>query len=305
MKNNIKTVTVGIPALNEELNIRPLLKSVVQQKGNFILEKIIVLSDGSTDHTPAIVRKMGKNNKKIILIHEEERSGKAYRLNQLFQMNTSDILVIFDADIFIPNNRVIDRIIDGFKTNSIVLVSGNSLPVQGENFWGKITQYSEELWYHARKSYNNGESYYNSSGSCFAIKKSFAKSFALDKESVHDYLYIYYEVAKSKKKFNFASDAVIYYKTPSNWEDIISHHARGKSSPFIEEKINALLKKREKIPINLRVYALLVMMKKNPFYTFLTLVYLQVMPLCPIKPDVLNEKGMWKIISSSKGYIQK
>src|SRR3990170_5283265 len=40
------TVTVGIPAHNEEQNIKQLLTSIVSQKGNFVLEKILVTTDG-------------------------------------------------------------------------------------------------------------------------------------------------------------------------------------------------------------------------------------------------------------------
>ena len=46
------TVTIGIPAYNEEANVRNLLVSLLAQKEtNFKLQEIIVVSDGSTDKT--------------------------------------------------------------------------------------------------------------------------------------------------------------------------------------------------------------------------------------------------------------
>lgn len=298
---NKVTITIAIPAYNEESNITNVLKSATLQVGNFILKKIIVMSDGSADKTVQKVNDFKKKHKKVELIHEDVRRGKAFRLNQLFKANKSDYLVIFDADILIPDNNVVEKMIKKFADN-VVLVSGNNLPIEGKTFWGKLSQYSEELWYYARTFYNDGESYYNNSGDCFAIKKSFAQSISLPKNSIHNQLYIYYEVAKHNKLFSFAREAKIFYKTPSSLEDIIAHHARGKTSYIIENKINKLLKKEEEIPVHLKIYAIIIMLQKNIFYTVLTLIYLKIMAMLPIKADPLSKKGQWKIIKSSKQY---
>ena len=50
--NKKLTVSVGIPAYDEEANIKSLLEAILQQRQeNFILKSIIVVSDGSTDRT--------------------------------------------------------------------------------------------------------------------------------------------------------------------------------------------------------------------------------------------------------------
>ena len=57
-------VTIGIPAYNEENNIIPLLTSLVNQKtSQVVVEKIIVMSDGSSDNTVGSV-KLLKNKKR-------------------------------------------------------------------------------------------------------------------------------------------------------------------------------------------------------------------------------------------------
>ena len=63
------TVTIGIPAYNEEKNIGRLLKSLSNQKGDdFTLNEIVVLSDGSTDMTNEIVHSQSKLNRKVKLL---------------------------------------------------------------------------------------------------------------------------------------------------------------------------------------------------------------------------------------------
>ena len=84
------TITIGIPAFNEERNIRHLLDSIFMQVGNFDLERIVVLNDGSTDKTAEIINDTISQGRRIELVHDEERRGKAYRLNQIFSSNTSD-----------------------------------------------------------------------------------------------------------------------------------------------------------------------------------------------------------------------
>lgn len=299
---SIKKVTVAIPVFNEESNIKQLIKTILTQKGNFVLEKVLIINDGSTDKTTDIITGLSKKENRIVLRDEKIRQGKAVRLNQIFQENRSDFLVVFDGDICLANQVVIEKMLEQFHHEAIVLVSANNLPLPGESLLGKITQYSEELWYHARKNYHDGESYFNNSGCSFALRKTFAKSIALPVRA-HTQLHLYYEVVKKRMSFRFAKEAVVYYKTPDTLEDIVAHHARGKTSHIIESKINLELGEVEKIPLATRLNAVITMMMKNPFYTLLTILYLQIANMLPISADPLNNKGLWTVTKSTKVLI--
>ena len=49
---NTQSITIGIPAYNEEANIKYLLKLLLNQKiKNAAIHEVIVVSDGSTDGT--------------------------------------------------------------------------------------------------------------------------------------------------------------------------------------------------------------------------------------------------------------
>ena len=59
--NKKPTVTIGIPAHNEEANIANMLNSVIsQEQKSFFLEKIIVALDGCTDNTESEAREFAK-----------------------------------------------------------------------------------------------------------------------------------------------------------------------------------------------------------------------------------------------------
>src|SRR3989344_3768380 len=94
------TVTIGIPAYNEQENIQAMLKSVLAQKGNnFVIKKIVVVSDGSSDQTVSKVKEIQKESHLISLVEGKTRKGKIIRLNKIYSLNKSDILFTFDADI--------------------------------------------------------------------------------------------------------------------------------------------------------------------------------------------------------------
>ena len=104
-----KSIVVCIPAYNEEKNITKLIVDVKK-----FSDKIIVIDDGSTDHTPNIVRELG-----LELIRHEKNLGKgaALRAGFLHALTYSpDVVVTIDGDgqhnpSDIP--KIIQPVIDG------------------------------------------------------------------------------------------------------------------------------------------------------------------------------------------------
>ena len=53
----MKTITVGIPAYNEEKNIKILIERIFEQKiRNAQLTQVVVISDGSIDSTTTVCK---------------------------------------------------------------------------------------------------------------------------------------------------------------------------------------------------------------------------------------------------------
>src|SRR3989344_9663131 len=104
------TVTIGIPAYNEEQGIAKMLKSVCKQKEKgFKIKEILVISDGSTDNTVKCVKKI--RDPRIIIYEDNKRLGQPTRIQELLHRFNSDYLVLMDADLIIKDVYGVQRLI--------------------------------------------------------------------------------------------------------------------------------------------------------------------------------------------------
>ena len=93
------TVSVLIPAYNEEDSIEETVKSVINLDYPKDKLKIIVINDGSRDRTQEIVEKIVKENKNVLLINKLN-GGKASALNTALKLVDSEFTATLDADSF-------------------------------------------------------------------------------------------------------------------------------------------------------------------------------------------------------------
>lgn len=85
------TVTVVLPAYNEESRIVDTLRAVISLS---LVDEIIVVNDGSTDRTANRVREF-----EVTLIDLPTNRGKGGAMNAALPYINSDIIVFLDADL--------------------------------------------------------------------------------------------------------------------------------------------------------------------------------------------------------------
>jgi cellulose synthase/poly-beta-1,6-N-acetylglucosamine synthase-like glycosyltransferase len=93
------SVSICIPAYNEEKNIEETLNSVLQLDYPKDKIEIIVVNDGSTDNTANIVKNIIKNDRegRIRLLNQKNR-GKAAAMNHGLSIAIGEFFVSLDAD---------------------------------------------------------------------------------------------------------------------------------------------------------------------------------------------------------------
>ncbi len=302
MRSNKLTISIGIPAYNEEKTIVFVIDSLLNQIAkSFFLENIFVVSDGSTDKTTVKVRESFRNNNKVIVIDGLKRLGKSKRLLQIFKRNKSDVVLIFDGDIEIRDKMVVEKLVKMFRKYDFALVSGNSQPKKTNFFFGRIWYANEILWYQTRKDYLNGNNIYNNSGQCIAISRDLAKKIFLPKYTVADQQFVYISAIKQGAKFIFVDDAVSYYVPPTTLNDIVLQIRRTVGErEFLFKYFNTSCDHYFYIPISQKFIGFLRAIRIDLIYTILAIFVFNLIRLLIKDTDPLTKKGQWSIAKSTK-----
>lgn len=114
-------VTVLVPAYNEGKVIKRTVTGILAS--DYPELRVLVIDDGSTDETAAIVRHLAESNPRVGVL-TKTNSGKAHALNLGFEKATTDIVVVLDADtIVLPTT--ISNLVAPFADPVVTAVCGN------------------------------------------------------------------------------------------------------------------------------------------------------------------------------------
>lgn len=270
MNKKIYEIGVAIPAYNQEVVVGVLLRNLLLQKGdNFIIKKIIIASDGSTDKTEDVVQCF--TDKRIELLSGRSRIGLNQRRNQIFEklQGTVDFVLLLDMDDLPEDENFISKIIDSTpqdKQFSIMVV--DTKPIKASNFFSKITNCGFDLVHEILlKSEHN--SFYLASG-CKLFSAQFAEKFQW-KTDFNGNSYCYRKAQESGLPIIFNSSTTTFFSPTQNLSDFLNKSVEFHRNKKIESQysdiydldINWLssiwifIKKLAKHPIVLSLYILL------------------------------------------------
>ena len=98
--SRLQSISVIIPAYNEEDNIGLMLKKIGKALDDSELDyEIIVVDDGSIENTLSCVKYLANNGDKIKVLRHQRREGKSAALRTGFSHAEGDIIVMIDADL--------------------------------------------------------------------------------------------------------------------------------------------------------------------------------------------------------------
>ena len=112
-----KTVSVLIPAYNEELTLRKCVERVLAAPlPDGLVKELILVDDASTDSTAAAATALAAQHKNVRFFQQERNQGKGAALRRAIGEMSGDLAVIQDADLeYDPRDyyRLLRPILDG------------------------------------------------------------------------------------------------------------------------------------------------------------------------------------------------
>ena len=301
MEQRKLTVSVGIPAYNEEANIKYLLDDLLSQKQDtFILKEIIVISDGSTDRTMDIAKAF--DNDKMRLLEDGKREGKIKRLNEMFGVFKGDLLVQFDADVRLSDKFVLEKMVKPFLMyEQTALVCGNHKPSSPKGFIERSAYFGVQVWDDAINMLGERDGRYRCTGQIRAFSRQFLETFRfpLDIGSGED-TFSFYFAKIHHFKVVFVRDALIYHRLPTTFKDYMHQmsrfiYAKNQMEQYFTEE---QCKEYETMTTVIRMKSLLKNVFRSSPITVLGFLILHIAPRVAVL--TYKHKRIWDIASSSK-----
>ncbi len=300
MKNssNKITVSIGIPAYNEESNIGYLIVDLLSQNQiSYKLDKIIISSDGSTDNTAGVVKSINSPN--VLLINNKENKGISARQNQICRKSNSDVLILLDADIVIKDKHFIKKLIKPIAENRADLTSPKLIELNAVTFMEEVILTSMNLKNYVYENFKSGNNVYTCHGPARAFSKKLYKNIRF-KTSVGEDAYSYLYCIANKLKFAYVRNTAVYYKLPTNFKDHKKQSIRFFQSQLAmaREFGTMFVLSEYKQPINLVILAVLKSFLVKPIHTgvYSFIVMSMIFQSLIVKKSLTH----WDMSSSSK-----
>ena len=99
MSGQSAEVSVVVPLLNEQDNIRPLYDQLTQALGNKYKYELVFIDDGSTDASFRILSELHKADDKVKVIRFRKNFGQTAALSAGFANSQGQIVIAIDADL--------------------------------------------------------------------------------------------------------------------------------------------------------------------------------------------------------------
>ncbi len=212
-KDNLPTVSILIPAYNEEKTIAGTIQSVLNLDYPKDKKEIIVLDDGSKDNTAIIASSF-----KGIKVITKQNSGKADSLNSGINIAKNEFIIVVDADSYHERDALI-KVINCFKEDPNIEAVTSSVRVKNqETLLGKLQfiEYTLIAW--ARKLLEFINSVYVTPGPLSAYrKKTLQKLGGFDKNNLTEDIELAWRILRNNYRIKMCLSARVYTVVPEKF----------------------------------------------------------------------------------------
>ncbi|HNF47935.1 MAG TPA: glycosyltransferase [Chitinophagales bacterium] len=114
-------VSIVICSKNEEFNLKQHLPKIIEQ--DYPDVEILIVDDGSTDNTQAVLQTFGNKIKTVFIPSEEKRGlGKKYALLQGIKSANGEIILFTDADCYPASKNWVKEMVAHFNDKTDIVL---------------------------------------------------------------------------------------------------------------------------------------------------------------------------------------
>ncbi|MCX6815953.1 MAG: glycosyltransferase [Candidatus Aenigmarchaeota archaeon] len=206
---SIPSVSILIPAYNEEKNIANTIrcvKKLIYPKGKL---EVMVIDDGSTDRTYEIAKKLG-----IRVLRKQNQGKKAFALNYGLKHAKGELIACMDADSM-PQSNSLMHAVKFFADEKVGAVTTSIFVRKPRNFIGLLQkiEYAMIVW--TRKMLEYMESIYVTPGPLSVYRKSALNNVGgFDENNVTEDIEIAWRLLKEGYKIRMSTKSIVYTNIP-------------------------------------------------------------------------------------------
>ncbi|MBU1753118.1 glycosyltransferase [bacterium] len=218
-----------VPAYNTESTIKQAVESIFNQKGDYLIE-VIIVDDGSRDGTLDIAEELKSRFPNIFVIHQDN-SGEASALNAGLDRASGEIIAIVEADVEIEEYWL-KKVLKRFKDERVMGVGGRLITPKDDPWIARLAGY--EVEYKLR----NNEEYpmHITSANAIYRKEVFERFGRFDEQLKNSCLDadLNLRIIKNNYKLCYVKEAVALHHFKTNFLDYMKRqYAYARYRPYL------------------------------------------------------------------------
>lgn len=231
--DRLPRVSVLIPAWNEEVGIIKTVQSVVNT--HYPNLEIVVINDGSTDGTHALVtdyiskydkqQEHAKANIKYLCL---SNGGKAKALNNALDCASGEFILTIDADS-VMDSKAIKNVLKQFEDQHVGAVAGNVIVGNRRKNLALLQQLEYMYGFFFKRADSVFNAVYIIGGASAAYRKSTLEAVGgFDEDIITEDIEMSTRILAHGFKTRYAADAVVYTEGPVEWRGLCKQRLRWK-----------------------------------------------------------------------------
>ena len=215
----------------------PLLTALLAQRTDgFTIDRILVVSDGSTDRTAEFVRLLA--DPRIELVEHAVRQGLGKTQNDIIARATGDTLVIVNADVIPADDRFLTELVRPLMTDPLSAARQMPIGLVGADVESAVSKrlieaavgMSHEFKQRMYETLHDSDTVYLCHGRARAFARAVYEALRWPDDVPED-AYSYFWAKQHGFGFAYAKDARVMFRSPATLAD----HAR-QSQRFVDGK---------------------------------------------------------------------